>query len=270
MPCSRGTSSSGGRSLKTWVKLYTEINRDPKFGSLTWAQRGIWAAMLALAGQIDDETETGVTGLLGTIPDTCWHLRLTEDELQDAMDAFTSRDMVYLEDGKLYLTHFPERQKVPPSAAQPFVTERVRQHRLRVKRACNEDVTSVKRIVTLSDPDPDPKSDPERDPEPETAVAVAPENGGGGVSSDPEMGTVWAKTLAMLSQERGNGYGYLLGDAELMELTENTAVIRVRDEEVRDLCRDRLQSLVSRSLLAALGFPVNVRMDLEFCTAAVF
>lgn len=84
------------------------------------------------------------------------------------------------------------------------------------------------------------------------------------------MGAVWTKTLAMLQQERGNGYNHWLGDAELMELTENKAVIRVRDEEVRDLCRDRLQSLVSRSLLAALGFPVNVRMDLEFCTAAVF
>lgn len=95
-------------------------------------------------------------------------------------------------------------------------------------------------------------------------------DGGDGVSSDPEMVVVWEKTLTILQQERGNGYNHLFRDAELMELTENKAVIRVRDEEVRDLCRDRLQSLVSRSLVAALGFPVNVRMDLEFCVAETF
>ena len=55
-----------------------------------------------------------------------------------------------------------------------------------------------------------------------------------------------------------------LADAQLVELGESKAVIAVRDEETRQACAGRLEAMVARNLLAALGFPANVRMDVEF------
>jgi len=55
-----------------------------------------------------------------------------------------------------------------------------------------------------------------------------------------------------------------LQDAQLVELGESKAVIAVRDEETRQACAGRLEAMVSRILLGALGFPANVRMDVEF------
>ena len=57
--------------MKSWVKLYTEINRDPKMAQFTWAQRGIWAALLALAGELDVRNGDGSeSGELDTVENT--------------------------------------------------------------------------------------------------------------------------------------------------------------------------------------------------------
>jgi hypothetical protein len=84
------------------------------------------------------------------------------------------------------------------------------------------------------------------------------------------LSAVFAKTLDFLIREQSPGYNTWLRDAELLELGDTSAVIRVRDEEVRGLCQDRLQRPVSRCLLAALGLPVATQMDVEFCTAETF
>lgn len=152
--------------MKSWVKLYTEINRDADIGTLTWAQRGIWAALLALAGEIDDRDENqDETGALDTSARVAWHLRLSEEELADAVGAFMERGMVDERGGVLYLTNYGTRQRRAPSDRPASVAERVKRHRARVAStsdaACNEDVTSVKRGVTASDTDTDTDSDTE-------------------------------------------------------------------------------------------------------------
>jgi len=158
--------------VKTWVKLYTEIIRDADIGTLTWAQRGVWSAMLALAGELDARDEDGSeTGALDTPERVAWHLRLSADELSSALGAFIERGMVDERDGVLYLTHYADRQSRAPSDKTMAVTERVKRHRAQVKRGCNEDVTSVKRGVTASD------SDTETDTEADTEVSASPERG---------------------------------------------------------------------------------------------
>ena len=136
--------------MKTWVKLYTEINRDPEMASLTWAERGIWSALLALAGEIDVRDELGgETGALDTVENVAWHLRCDETEMEIALAAFKVRGMVTTRDGIVYIVHYGERQARPPSSRPEAVAQRVREHRERERG--NEDVTRVKRGVTPSD-----------------------------------------------------------------------------------------------------------------------
>ena len=144
--------------MKSWVKLYTEINRDADMGTLTWAQRGIWSAFLALAGQIDDrDEEDDETGALDTPGRVAWHLRLSQDELDDALAAFTERGMVDERDGILYLTNYPMRQQVPPSQRRPAQRDRQRAHRADAQ--CHNPVTTLSRDVTPSETESDADAD---------------------------------------------------------------------------------------------------------------
>lgn len=172
--------------MKTWVKVYTAINRDPDMDTLTWAHRGIWLSLLALAGEIDDRDEDELeTGRLDTLQRVAWFIRADVDDLLDAVGAFKDRGMVLLDDhGIIHLPNYPKRQARPPSSRPSAVAERVKRHRDKAKADGNEDVTTLHRGVTPSetDPDPDSESDPESDPEKkqtqttesnEPAVAVA-------------------------------------------------------------------------------------------------
>ena len=155
--------------MKSWVKLYTEINRDADMGTLTWAQRGIWSAFLALAGQIDDrDEEDDETGALDTPGRVAWHLRLSQDELDDALAAFTERGMVDERDGVLYLTNYPMRQQVPPSQRRPAQRDRQRAHRADAQ--CHNPVTTLSRDVTPSETESD--TDTDSDTESERGDAV--------------------------------------------------------------------------------------------------
>lgn len=167
--------------MRTWVKLYTETNRDPKIGTLTWAQRGIWAALLALAGELDDQDEGQPTGMIGTVEDIAWRIRCGVDELTEALTLFEKRDMAYreyvgltphTEPGDLhiwYITHFQQRQERPPSEQPAAVTERVKRHRERAATSaktlqnpvtdCNESVTACNALRFRIDTDTDADAD---------------------------------------------------------------------------------------------------------------
>lgn len=178
--------------MKTWVKLYTEIINDPDQGTLTWAQRGIWSALLALAGQLDHrDDENRETGRLDTPDRVAWHLRCADDELADALTAFGERGMIEEREGVLYLPNYAKRQARPPSARRNAVAERVRQHRAKTAGVCNDDVTSLhtecnddvttaKRGVTASESESDTESEAEAD-------AEAPAGRGNGDSTSAEL-----------------------------------------------------------------------------------
>jgi len=157
--------------MKTWVKLYTEINRDPTLGELTWAQRGIWGALLALAGEIDARDEEGnENGELDTIERVAWRIRCDVIDLQEAITAFEERGMVDGSGDVLYLCNYARCQARAPSASRRAVAERVQRHRAQDARECSEDVTRcnegvtrVKRGVTPSDTDPDTDTNSDTD-----------------------------------------------------------------------------------------------------------
>ncbi len=128
--------------MKYWVKLYTEVLDDPDQGTLTWAERGIWSALLALAGKLDKrDDDDRETGQLDALERVAWHLRMAEGELTDAVAKFTEREMVDERDGVLFVTHYGDRQARAPSDAHAPVAERVQRHRK--TKQCNEDVTTL-------------------------------------------------------------------------------------------------------------------------------
>lgn len=136
--------------MKTWVKLYTEIIDDPKIARLSWAERGIWSALLALAGKLEARDPEGTeSGLVGTAADVAWYLRADAEEITRALTVFEAADMAHRDGEHWYLTHWHNRQARSPSSLPEATRDRQRSHR--TATTCHEDVTSVSRDVTRLD-----------------------------------------------------------------------------------------------------------------------
>ncbi|MEN6507016.1 MAG: hypothetical protein ABFD92_20975 [Planctomycetaceae bacterium] len=135
--------------MRTWIKLYTEILRDPKMGRLTDRQGWTFTRLLLLAGTVDG-------GTLGSLEDIAWSLRIQPVDLSDDLAVLSELGMVEQSQiGDWTVVNFEKRQARPPSAEPEAVTERVKRHRENMKRECNEDVTTLQRGVTPSDPEAD-------------------------------------------------------------------------------------------------------------------
>ena len=69
--------------MKSWVKLWTDILRDPKMGELPLETWGLWCKLLALAGGLDHrDNEGNETGQLDSAEHVCWHLRLDTQDFE--------------------------------------------------------------------------------------------------------------------------------------------------------------------------------------------
>ena len=130
--------------MKTWVKYYTETLDDPEYNlKLSWADRGIFVAMLALAGKIDDRDEDGnETGRLDTPSYVMWGIHCNQDEFEPALEKLMAQEMIEEKDGILYVSNYAKRQSRPPSDSREATRERVRAHRKK-KRERNENVTPL-------------------------------------------------------------------------------------------------------------------------------
>jgi len=219
--------------VKTWVKLYTESNRDPKIGTLTWEDRGIWAALLALAGELDyRDANDSETGQLDSLENTSWHLRIPPEQLQETVRRLTERNMVNNQDGILYVTHFPSRQRRAPSDAHQAVSERVKRYReqharltLPVTAACNEDVTTTQRGVTSTDPDI------ERDTDPDTESGAAspppaPEPAANPTSEKPKRTRPERDALAVLYHEIARVWPNQVQEAAIVRTVQDHALFQ--------------------------------------------
>ena len=140
--------------MKTWVKLYTEIIDDPKMARLSWEERGIWSALLALAGRIEDRNGDGMeSGKLARADDIAWYLRTDAETLQHALTHFSDLDMAHAdEDGMWFIVHWQKRQARPPSDNPEAWRDRQQKHRevtrqdKTTSRDCHDDVTSLDKI----------------------------------------------------------------------------------------------------------------------------
>ncbi len=81
---------------------------------LTWAERGILNALIALAGEIDGRDGDDVEdGRLDTPAYTAWRIRCDLSEFTAALQKFIQLNIVEERNGILYLVHFAEYQHRP-------------------------------------------------------------------------------------------------------------------------------------------------------------
>lgn len=132
--------------MKTWIKLYTEILRDPKMGRLTDRQYRTCISLFLLAGQVDQNGE------LPDLVDIAWHLRLDETALRDDMAALEAIGILTCTDNQWNVTRFVDRQARNPSETPEEVGKRVKAHRQRSADVtpCNDTVTACNVSVTAS------------------------------------------------------------------------------------------------------------------------
>jgi hypothetical protein len=152
--------------MRYWIKLYTEITRDPKMGRLTDRQFRTCINLFAVAGETDDG------GRLPPLPDMTWLLRLTDEQLAEDLAALTRVGILEERAGEWYVRKWAERQAKPPSDQRERVRERVTEHR---KRQRNESVTTLQPGVTTpeTETETDVDIETEKETERETDADVA-------------------------------------------------------------------------------------------------
>jgi len=89
---------------KFWIKLYHEILDDPKMGRMPDRLWRRTIELFLLAGELDQE------GLLPSVHDMSWRLRVNDDALQDDLNLLISYGIVTVEADSFTVTKFAERQ----------------------------------------------------------------------------------------------------------------------------------------------------------------
>jgi hypothetical protein len=146
-----------------WIKLYVEMNHDPKIGLLTDDLKWRFISVLLLAGEL------GSDGFLPEIGEMAWTLRTSPDTLAGQMRTLAGRGLVELRinpDGeeRWFITKFAERQAPSTNA------ERQKQWRNR-----NAPVTTVTKRNAKVTPEAETEAEAEAETEGESgAIAPAP------------------------------------------------------------------------------------------------
>lgn len=155
--------------MRYWIKLYTEILKDPKMGRLTDRQFRTCINLFALAGEHDQE------GALPSVADMSWTLRMDETELLDNLNELAKVGIVRCINDTWLVCKWQERQAKAPSAAPDKVLQRVHDYRQRQR---NESVTTlqdeVKRGVTPPETETDIETETETDTESERGATFTP------------------------------------------------------------------------------------------------
>ncbi len=150
-----------------WIKLYVEINDDPKIGLLPVNARWRFISALALAGELDDG------GFIPPVNDELAYRLHTEVEtLQAEMRMLAGRGLAELRmhpDGeeRWFLSHFAERQAPSTNA------ERQKQWRKRNDRNGDRNETLRKRYANVT-----PEAEAETETETETEYRKRGEGSG--------------------------------------------------------------------------------------------
>lgn len=129
--------------MRTWVKLYTEILRDPKMYQLTDRRFRICVSLFAVAGLIDKN------GLLGTLSDIVFHLRMSEETLQKELKELQKVSIVVEKNGVWSMKNWKKRQSKPPSDEPERRNERARKYRKNKAKQSEEERENNEGVTAL-------------------------------------------------------------------------------------------------------------------------
>lgn len=121
-----------------WNKMWLEALDDPKLTRLSLAERGAWWGLLKLAGKCAADGKIVSGGLALDIDEIADALHIKTSDDRQALDSMITkmekRGSLRWNDNILFVVHYEERQRIPPSARPEAVAERVRRHRERAKK----------------------------------------------------------------------------------------------------------------------------------------
>jgi len=194
--------------MRYWIKLYTEIMRDPKMGRLTDRQFRTCINLFTLAGTTDDD------GKLPPLEDIAWHLRSDEASLLADLEALARVNIVEQVDDTWIVRKWAERQAKAPSDQPERIAQRVRNHR---ERKRNESVTTLQPGVTTPETDTDTETDTDKKREVAAGAASPAEQPQAAESKQPNNTFLLATALGQVCKmEFAPNKGRLLKEAKLL------------------------------------------------------
>jgi hypothetical protein len=138
--------------MSSWFRWWHGSVSDPKFGVVSMRAKrpltevlAVWASLLESASQADDRGDVSDC----VSDEIAWTLRMEAEHVESIIAALENRGMLC--DGRIasWDRRQPDREDAISPEAKP-VAQRVREHRERVKSACNADVTRSNADVTRS------------------------------------------------------------------------------------------------------------------------
>jgi len=150
-----------------WIKLYHETLHDPKVMRLPDRLFRRWIEVLLLAGETNEE------GVLPSVGDMAWTLRLTPESLIDDLRGLAEARLIRPEGDDWIVTRFAARQAAVPGKERT-ARYRVRQHKEEAR--CDEPVT---KRYTDTDTEADTESDRDVDAEARAPATTAARTIGG-------------------------------------------------------------------------------------------
>jgi hypothetical protein len=88
--------------MKHWIKMWVEALYDPKLAQLDDHLWRIAVSCFLMAGEVDQH------GLLPSLPDMAWKLRMAEDELEN--DIAMLSELIHHTDGMYIVVNYKKRQ----------------------------------------------------------------------------------------------------------------------------------------------------------------
>lgn len=142
-----------------WIKNWLEGLDDPKLTRMSLAERGAWECLLKLAGKCNagGKIVSGGQGLtLDEIADAL-HIKTDQDRgaLASMIVEMEKRGSLEWNEGSLFVIHYEERQRIPPSSQPESVAERVRLYRERkIAKAKTQPIKSGEPTTALGEERP--------------------------------------------------------------------------------------------------------------------
>ena len=156
--------------MSSWFRWWHGSVSDPKFGVVSMRAKrpltevlAVWASLLESASQADDRGDVSDC----VSDEIAWTLRMEAEHVESIIAALENRGMLC--DGRIasWDRRQPDREDAISPEAKP-VAQRVREHRERVKSACNADVTRSNADVTRSNAPEQNRTDTETETEKST------------------------------------------------------------------------------------------------------
>ena len=122
-----------------WIKMWIEALDDPKLLRLTLAERAAWWSLLQLAGKCDGEGKLVIGKAAMEIEEIADALHCKPGEDRKALDSMIEKmesrgSLAWNGQHILTITHWEERQWVPPSSTREAQAQRKRDQRERKKK----------------------------------------------------------------------------------------------------------------------------------------